>query len=234
MLLPAEFFAACPVLECFAELDWFFLYNVFLSLSVVQFLYHLEYRVVGVDVCVVHLQSVLTHLIYMILLQCVHMFPFPRYFQNFHGISHTPICCYIYRSVCDVSIYCWLCFLYRKLLWVAFFNILVICLTSFPQYVNMALLFFDFLTLKLYHIIFISNMNHLSAFCAPFVRLLHMNMIKENWQQSANEHYDVILIISITLLTITYFTSSTCIIGFKKQSYYYWYWKWNEKKNTSA
>jgi hypothetical protein len=38
----------------------------FLSLSVIYFLYHLEYWVMGVDVCVVHLQSVFTHLIYIV------------------------------------------------------------------------------------------------------------------------------------------------------------------------
>jgi hypothetical protein len=43
------------------------------SLSVVFFLYYFEYRVVGVDECVVHLYSVFSHLIYIISLQCVQV-----------------------------------------------------------------------------------------------------------------------------------------------------------------
>jgi hypothetical protein len=45
---------------------------VILSLSVVYFLYYLEYRVVGVDACVIHLQSVSTHLIYIVTCWVVH------------------------------------------------------------------------------------------------------------------------------------------------------------------
>jgi hypothetical protein len=56
-------------------LDWSdsSFYNVIVSLSVVFFLYHFEYRVVGVDACIVHLCSVYSHLIYAISLQCVQM-----------------------------------------------------------------------------------------------------------------------------------------------------------------
>jgi hypothetical protein len=56
------------------------------------------------------------------------------------GIS-SDICCYyyIYLSVHDISICCWLCFVCEKLLWVVCFSeSLVICLTSFPQYVKVA------------------------------------------------------------------------------------------------
>jgi hypothetical protein len=73
------FFAVCPVVECCTGLDWFSFYNMFMLLYVV-YLYHLEYWVVGVDVYVVHLQSVFTHLMYSILLQCVQMFSFPLCF----------------------------------------------------------------------------------------------------------------------------------------------------------
>jgi hypothetical protein len=48
-LLSSADLAACPSLN--ASLSWTgpSFYNVFLSLSVIYFLYHLEYRVVGVD-----------------------------------------------------------------------------------------------------------------------------------------------------------------------------------------
>jgi hypothetical protein len=45
----------------FAELGWFFLHNVILSLSLVYFLYYLKYWVAGVSVCVIQLSSVFTH-----------------------------------------------------------------------------------------------------------------------------------------------------------------------------
>jgi hypothetical protein len=55
-LLPSAGLVACPSLN--ASLSWTGPFcNIFLSLSVVYFLYHFEYRVVGFDVCVIHLQS---------------------------------------------------------------------------------------------------------------------------------------------------------------------------------
>jgi hypothetical protein len=70
------FFVACFILEYLLDWTGFSFIMWFLSLSVVYFLYYLEYRVVGVDVRVVHLQSVSTHLIHIISLQCVQVFSF--------------------------------------------------------------------------------------------------------------------------------------------------------------
>jgi hypothetical protein len=48
-------------------------------------------------------------------------------------------CCYIYLSVHNVLIYCWLCFVCKKLLLsCVFLKSLVICLTSSPHYTNVA------------------------------------------------------------------------------------------------
>jgi hypothetical protein len=63
--------------------------SVFSSLSVVYFLYYFEYRVVGVDGCVIHLQSFITRLVYMIFFQCIQMFSF---FFNYHGVGYTSVC----------------------------------------------------------------------------------------------------------------------------------------------
>jgi hypothetical protein len=70
-LLSSADLAACSSMN--ASLSWTgpSFCSVFLSLSVVYFLYYLEYRVVGVDVCDIHLQSFFTRLVYMIFLQCI-------------------------------------------------------------------------------------------------------------------------------------------------------------------
>jgi hypothetical protein len=54
------------------------------------------------------------------------------------GVS-SDICryCYIYLSVRDVSIYCWLCFCAKSSVICVFLKNLIICLTSFPQYVKL-------------------------------------------------------------------------------------------------
>jgi hypothetical protein len=59
------FFVACFVLECLLGWTGSSFVMWFLSLSVVYFLYYLEYRVVGVDVCLIHLQSISAHLLYI-------------------------------------------------------------------------------------------------------------------------------------------------------------------------
>jgi hypothetical protein len=69
-------FVACLVLECLLGWTDSSFYNVIVSLSVVCYMYYLEFRVVGVDACVVHMQSVFTHLIYIISLQCVQVLSF--------------------------------------------------------------------------------------------------------------------------------------------------------------
>jgi hypothetical protein len=51
------------VLECLLGWTDSAICNMIVSLSVVHFLYYLEYRVVGVDACILHLYSVFSHLI---------------------------------------------------------------------------------------------------------------------------------------------------------------------------
>jgi hypothetical protein len=68
---------------CWIGLIPTFTYNVIVSLSVAFFLYYFEYRVVGVDACIVHLYSVISHLIYITSLECVHVLPFLWVFKAF-------------------------------------------------------------------------------------------------------------------------------------------------------
>jgi hypothetical protein len=91
-LLPSADLAACPSLN--ASQSWTdpSFCSAFLSLSVVYLLYYFEYRVVGLDVCVVHLQSFFTRLVYVIFLHCIQMSSFLLRFQNCRGVGYTSTC----------------------------------------------------------------------------------------------------------------------------------------------
>jgi hypothetical protein len=107
-----------------SRLDLFLLYKVILYLSVIYFLYCLKYRVVGVDVCVVHLRSVSTHRIYDVytyISNVFRCFVFLSVFKTFIVLVVLPYLCSVFNICFEypelplLFLIAWTCSLYLVL-----------------------------------------------------------------------------------------------------------------------